>query len=494
LVLFLTFLDTTIVSVTLGDIEADLSAGVIPLQWVINAYALVFASFMLTLGSLGDRFGRKRMMVAGVVIFCVGSIMCALAPTVSWIIAGRGVMGVGAAASEPGTLSIIRQLYPDRGERARALGAWSAVSGLALALGPVIGGLLVSAGGWRSVFWFNLGLSVILLVAVQAFVPESRDPQSGGVDFAGFGLGTFGIGAVIFAVIWGENNGYGTWWIVLLFALGGLALAVFGPVEKRVKAPMLHLQYLSKPIVRSALFAAFSVYLGVFAIFFLTALYLDVGAQYSGLRLAGVFAPMALAIVLGGLAAGRWVARVGSRAPMVAGCALAAVGMMIGRHALAEVHIPGQAGHASASVFILLIAGLAMSGLGFGITVVPLTSAVLSHVPGRHSGMAASATNTARQLGAVAGVAALGAIVNAHLVDEVIRSTSGILVGTRGGILAILETGGKGTIDLSAIPANYIAAFRQGLQVSLLVATAVIALAGLVAAFVREPPEDEEAL
>ena len=128
MVLFLTFLDTTIVSVTLGDIEADLSAGVIPLQWVINAYALVFASFMLTLGSLGDRFGRKRMMVAGVVIFCVGSIMCALAPTVSWIIAGRGVMGVGAAASEPGTLSIIRQLYPDRGERARALGAWSAVS------------------------------------------------------------------------------------------------------------------------------------------------------------------------------------------------------------------------------------------------------------------------------------------------------------------------------------------------------------------------------
>ena len=134
-VLFLTFLDTTIVSVTLGDIVSDVGAGVIPLQWVVNAYALVFASLMLIGGTLGDRFGRKRLMLAGVIVFAVGSLMCAVASGVSLIIAGRAVMGLGAAASEPGTLSVIRQLYPQRATRARALGAWSAISGLALALG-----------------------------------------------------------------------------------------------------------------------------------------------------------------------------------------------------------------------------------------------------------------------------------------------------------------------------------------------------------------------
>ena len=184
-VLFLTFLDTTIVSVTLGNIQYHLGSGVIPLQWVVNAYSLVFASLMLLAGSLSDRFGRKTFMVAGIVVFCAGSLVCALAPSVGWVIGGRAVMGVGAAASEPGTLSVIRQLFPDRRERARALGAWAAVSGLALALGPVLGGVLIAIGDWRDVFWFNLAVGAVLLVAVARFVPNSADPQDGPVDAAG---------------------------------------------------------------------------------------------------------------------------------------------------------------------------------------------------------------------------------------------------------------------------------------------------------------------
>src|SRR5262249_48352838 len=152
---FLTFLDTTIVSVTLGDVQQEFGAGVIALQWVVNAYALVFASLMLVAGSLSDRYGRKTVMIVGIVIFCLGSVMCALAPNVDVLIGGRAVMGIGAAASEPGTLSVIRQLYPERAARARALGAWAAVSGLALALGPVFGGLLIGWESWRAVFWFN---------------------------------------------------------------------------------------------------------------------------------------------------------------------------------------------------------------------------------------------------------------------------------------------------------------------------------------------------
>jgi MFS family permease len=195
-----------------------------------------------------------------------------------------------------------------------------------------------------------------------------------------------------------------------------------------------------------------------------------------------MFAPMAAAIVAGGLAAGPWVARVGSRRPMVIGCALAAVGMMLARFELAK---------GGSLSFALLALALALAGLGFGITVVPLTSAVLGHIPARHSGVAASATNTARQLGAVVGVAALGAIVNARLTHEV-NTNSAIAVlgpGARDRIMKILETGGSaGSFTLDDIPDSFINAFQDGLQTSLLVAIALIVLAGVVSAIVREPP------
>ena len=393
-VLFLTFLDTTIVSVTLGNLESDVSAGVIALQWVVDAYALVFAAFMLLGGTLGDRFGRRRIMLVGIVVFGIGSLMCALASGVALVIAGRAVMGLGAAASEPGTLSVIRQLFPERTGRARALGAWSAVSGFALAAGPVLGGLLVAAGDWRSVFWFNLAAAAVAAAGVAVFVPESRAPNPGRVDVPGVVLGAAGIGCVVYAVIAGEYQGFDTWWVITLLVIGGACLLAFGPVERRVRAPMLDLRLIAKPIISSALFAAFAVYFGIFAIFFFTALYLDIGQAYSGGRLAGMFAPMAVAIVVGGLAAGPWVGRVGSRVPTVTGCVLAAAGMLLAR---------AELGAGADLSFGLLSLALALAGLGFGITVVPITSAVLTHVPAQRSGMAASATNTARQLGSVVG-------------------------------------------------------------------------------------------
>lgn len=491
-VLFLTFLDTTIVSVTLGDLVSDIKAGVISVQWVINAYALVFASLMLLGGSLADRFGRKRVMVTGIVVFTLGSLMCALASSILVVIAGRAVMGLGAAASEPGTLSVIRQLFPDRRSRARALGAWSAVSGLALALGPVVGGVLVGADGWRLVFWFNLGMSVILLVAVLAFVPESRDPQPGRLDVPGFVLGAAGLSMVIFAAISGEYEGYGTAWIIALFVVGGACLIAFVPVELRSRDPMLNLSYVRRPIVGSALYAAFAVYFGIFAIFFFTALYLDLAQGYSGTKLAGMFAPMAVAIVLGGVLTGRWVAGVGSRWPTVAGCAVAAAGTLLARYEL------NQGDEFS---FGLLSLALALAGLGFGITVVPLTSSVLSHVPSRHSGMAASATNTARQLGAVVAVAALGAVINARLTAAV-NDINPFLLKVAGGkerAIRLLQTGGNldgtdlGTLVRTAPFKPFVVGFLNGLSTALLIATALVVLAGVIAALVREPaPEIDE--
>src|SRR3984885_12338812 len=188
-VLFLTFLDNTVVSVGLANVQSDLHAGVTSLQWVVNGYALTFASFMLAAGMLGDMLGRKRIMLAGVAIFCAGSVVAALASNVDWLIAGRVIMGVGAAASEPGTLSIIRHVYPDRETRADALGVWAAVSGLALALGPVIAGALVGFSSWRAIFWFNLGFGLLAFVLAAVAVPESSDRQGRTVDVLGFVFG-----------------------------------------------------------------------------------------------------------------------------------------------------------------------------------------------------------------------------------------------------------------------------------------------------------------
>ncbi len=171
-VLFLTFLDNTVVSVGLANVQSDLHAGVTSLQWVVNGYALTFASFMLAAGMLGDVLGRKSVMLAGVGVFCIGSVVAATAVNVDLLIVGRVIMGVGAAASEPGTLSIIRHVYPDKETRADALGVWAAVSGLALAMGPVIGGALVGAGSWRDIFWFNLLLG-------EDRLPDGRTVRSG---------------------------------------------------------------------------------------------------------------------------------------------------------------------------------------------------------------------------------------------------------------------------------------------------------------------------
>src|SRR5580704_3975735 len=188
-ILFLTFLDNTVVSVALGSVQTDLHAGVSALQWVVSAYALTFAAAMLAFGMVADEFGRKKVMLIGVGIFCAGSVLAALAPNSGVLIAGRAVMGLGAAASEPGTLSMLRHVYADERARTRALGVWTAVSGLALAAGPVIGGALVGVWSWRGIFWFNLAFGLAALAAGLLVLPESADPDAHRVDTAGALIG-----------------------------------------------------------------------------------------------------------------------------------------------------------------------------------------------------------------------------------------------------------------------------------------------------------------
>ncbi len=482
-ILFLTFLDTTIMSVALEDLQSTLHTSVSQIQWIVNAYALVFAALMLAFGTLGDRLGRRRVMLMGVGVFVAGSVFGALAPNTPSLIAARGIMGIGAAACEPGTLSILRHLYPDRGDRARALGLWAAIAGLALAMGPVIGGILVGLGGWRAIFWFNVAAGVLAFVGAASAVPESSDPETGRFDFGGFFLGPIALGTVVFAIIVGETAGYRAPHVLALFAVGIAAGALFAFVETRVKAPMLAVKYFRKAPFAGSLFVAFATYFGVFSIFFLTALYLQVVLAYTAFQTATLFVPMAIAMIVASSFAGRWVARVGPRLPVAVGCLAAGAGVLFTDLAL----------HGSGAPYVPLILSLTLAGVGFGIAVVPITSVALSILPARHSGMAASATTTAREVGTVVGVAALGSLFNTQLTTFLTQRLIELQVPPqfREIVITAVLTGQVpagsagaeaqyGPIVAKVISAAY-DAVHSGVSISLLVAGCVILVSGLVA-------------
>ena len=484
-ILFLTFLDNTIVSVALADIQTSLNTSVSGLQWIVDGYMLAFAALMLTGGTLGDLFGRKKVMLTGVAIFCAGSIVAAVAPSTSILIAGRVVMGLGAAASEPGTLSLIRHIYPERRERARALGVWAAVSGLALALGPIIGGVLAAGIGWRSIFWFGLGFGALALGVAAVTLTESSDPAGRRLDVPGLVTGACAITAVTFAVIGGENRGYGTWWIDGLFVVAVVLVVAFVQIERRSPDPVLRLEYFRNPTFTAANVVAFAVNLSVFSVFFFTALYLQLITDFSGYEIALVFTSLAVAMIVSGPLAGRWTARVGPRVPMVLGCLLAGGGLLLTDSQLTATTSVGG-----------LTWPLAIAGLGFGIALVSMTQAVLTLVRPEESGMAASTVNTSRELGGVFGVAVLGAVVNAQLTSGLTEKLVklGIPAQFREIVIQIVTTGGStnpsdypiakgnGQIVARVLVAAEDSA-GHGVHLALQIAAGIVFAAAVVAAF-----------
>src|SRR6202043_1830396 len=328
LLLFLTFLDNTVVSVGLGSLQTDLQASIAQLQWVIGAYALTFAAIMLACGMIGDELGRKKVMLAGAVVFCAGSGLCALAPNVQVLIAGRAVMGLGAAASEPGTLSMLRHLYPDERARNRAIGVWAATSGFALAAGPVVGGVLAGVWSWRGILWFNLAFGLAALIVAAIILPESADPTAKRVDTAGTLLGAGALAAFVFAIIDTESAGFGSPVVISLLCLSAVMLAAFAWWELRAPQPLLDLRFFRVLQFTVANVVAFCTYFATFAIFFFTALYLNEVVAASGYRLALVFLPMTALMIVASVLAGRWTAVVGPRWSITIGCLLLAVGLL----------------------------------------------------------------------------------------------------------------------------------------------------------------------
>jgi EmrB/QacA subfamily drug resistance transporter len=490
LLLFLTFLDNTVVSVGLGSLQTDLQASISELQWVIGAYALTFAALMLACGMIGDELGRKKVMLAGAGVFCAGSVLCALAPNPQTLIAGRAVMGLGAAASEPGTLSIIRHIYTDTRERTWAIGIWAAVSGLALALGPVIGGAIVGAWSWRGIFWFNLVFGLAALIAAAITVPESSDPTAARVDTLGTVFGAGALAALMFAIIDAETASFGATEVIVLLCAAAVLAVAFVLREQRAAHPLLDLRFFRLPRFTVPNIVAFCTYLATFAIFFFTALYLVEVPSDSGYKIAAVFAPMTVLMIIGSLFAGYWTGRAGPRWPITTGCAAFAAGLLIAGPLITQQ-----------PDYLALSAALALAGVGIGITVVPVTSAVLDAVPPQRSGMAASAANTSREIGAVAGTSILGALVfsqlsstlNSHINALHVSAADKVqILAFKPIIIQVIETGqidkylkaysSQGGLIAEVEGAAY-AAFGDGLHAAFYLSAALVILAGLLAAF-----------
>jgi EmrB/QacA subfamily drug resistance transporter len=489
--LFLTFLDNTVVSVALGDIYSNPGASPTELQWVVGAYALTFASLMLACGMIGDELGRKKVMLAGAGVFCAGSVLCALAPNVQLLIAGRAVMGMGAAASEPGTLSMLRQLYPDGRARSRAIGIWAGTSGLALAMGPVIGGILTGLWSWRGIFWFNLAFGLAALLVATIILPESADPTAARVDTAGTFLGAGALATFTFAIIDSESAGFGRVDVIALLCVSVVLGAAFVWRERRAEHPLLDLRFLRIPQFTTSNIVAFCTYFSTFAIFFFTALYLIIVVSPSGYRLALVFLPMTVLMIVASVLAGRWTAIVGPRWSIAIGCLLLAVGLF-----LAEGYLSPNPSYGP------LIVALALAGIGIGTTVVPITSSVLSAVPAERSGMAASATNTSREIGALTGVAILGSLMFSRINASLTTQMNNLHVPAQfqGLVRTAIETGNfsvppglSGSLQKLEAELTSVAytAFHDGLRTVLYLSAGLSLAAGLLALItLRSRPVD----
>jgi predicted MFS family arabinose efflux permease len=352
----------------------------------------------------------------------------------------------------------------------------------------VIGGGLVGFWSWRAVFWFNLAFGAVALVAAAIVLPERADPVKARLDWAGFILGASALATATFATIMGETAGYITWWILLLYGLSVGTIITFILVELRAENPMLDVRFFKRAPFAGSTVVAFATYFGIFSIFFFVALYLEVVGNASPYALALDFIPMTVGMVLASLLTGRWVAQVGNRTPMALGCVIAAVGII-----LTDVVISPSAGISSVGWT------LAIAGIGFGMAIVPVTSSSLSSVPAEHSGMAASMTNTSRELGAVAGVAILGTIVNGQLTVNLITRLAaiGIPPAFRSQVIAAVTTGslgsqargsaGKGNASIQQIIDQVVSAaygaFGHGLDLALTASGGLLLGSAVVAFF-----------
>ncbi|GGZ39321.1 MFS transporter [Streptomyces inusitatus] len=396
---FMVLLDSTIVGAALPDMQDRLDTDLSGLQWIVNSYVLLVAMLLLSGGVFADRFGRKRMYLSGVVVFTFASVLCAFAPSLAWLVTGRALQGIGAAALSPGSLALLASAYPVPRERVKAIGLWAGISGIGLAAGPLAGGILVSAFDWRAIFLVNVPIGVALVLVALPALRESRNPNASAIDVPGTILSILGVGALTYGLIEGGSQGWTSGTILASFAAAAVIFAAFITVERRISIPMMPLRLFRNPLFTMSNVAMVMVGFALMgSVFFFSQFFVTV--QGTSILEAGLATlPISLSMAIVSPYAGRLAANYGFRIVVTSGLVLAGLGLLT----LVAVH-------ADTSYWNVWWR-LAITGAGFALAMSPLTGAAIQSVDAQEGGLASGISSTSRQIGAVLGVAVLGAIV-----------------------------------------------------------------------------------
>lgn len=468
-------LDITIVNVALPSIQKELHATLADVQWVIDAYALTLAALLLTAGSLGDIAGRKRLFTIGIVIFTGGSLLCGLATDPLFLTLSRAGQGVGGAMMFATSLALLASTFQGR-ERGIAFGVWGAVTGLAVAIGPVLGGVLTTGISWRAIFLVNVPIGVLLLAWPMQCVDESKDPHARRPDWIGFVLFSAGLAGIVYGLIRSSEDGWRS--LTIYSIIAGVALLVlFVIVEFLEKQPMFDLQLLRKPTFVAGLVAAFSVSASIFSVFAYLILYIQNILGYSAIGAGVRFLTLSGAIFLTAGLAGRLTSRMTPRFLIGPGFIVVGVGLLLMRGLTVQ------------SGWQHLLPGLILSGLGVGFVNVPLASTAVGVVETARSGMASGVNSTFRQVGVATGIAALGSIFAASVRSSVVQELSGTELADKSTLIAhnitsgIISTGLKSPAPhlLEKVEIAARTGFVNGLNDILLVAAILCFFASLVA-------------
>ena len=474
-------LDNTILNVALPTLEHDLGASSSQLQWIVDAYMLVFAGLLLTAGALGDRFGRKRALTFGLAVFGLGSGLSALATSPAMLIATRALMGVGGAFIMPSTLSIITAVFPAE-ERAKAIGVWAGVSGLGIAIGPVAGGWLIEHASWNAVFLVNLPFVAAALLAGHWLVPESKDPAAPRLDIPGFAMSISGLTTLVWAIIEAPSKGWTNPTILAAFAVAAAILGAFMAWELRTSEPMLDIRLFSNPRFSGASAAITLTFFAMFgSIFFLTQ-YLQGVLGYTALEAGVRVTPIAVGLILGGPISAKLAAKFGTKVVVAAGLTLVAVGLSI----VTQFAVDSTYGIVAAHLLVL--------GFGMGMAMAPATESVMGSLPVEKASVGSAVNDTTRTTGGALGVAILGSLLASQYRGDMDGAVSGLphdaaatASDTLSGGLAVAHRLGDSGLAEAAQ-----SAFLNGMHAAA-IAAAAVALAGAIVAYMVIPAREREA-
>jgi EmrB/QacA subfamily drug resistance transporter len=473
LALLVTSIDHTIINVALPGMVRDLDASASQLQWIVASYTVVFAGLLLTAGSLGDRFGRRHALLAGLATFTAGSVLSAMATSTGVLIAGRGVMGVGGALVMPTTLSILVNAFGDPRERARAIATWTAVAGAGIALGPIVGGYLMRSFSWSSVFWINVPLLALALVGTLHVVPDSRDPHAGRLDPVGALASTVAIGTLVYALIDAPERGWTSMPTLMTFMVAAMAAGMFVRWELRRDEPMLDIRLFADRSFSSGSLALAMLFFALAGTSFLQAQYLQFVLDYTPLAAGAALVPAAIGMVVGTGVGAHLATMLGGRIAVVGGIVTAGIGVVV-----QAVFIDGTS-YAPTGV------GLLLFGLGAGIAMAPATDLIMSTLPPERAGVGSAVNDTVREVGGALGVAVIGSIaasgyasnLGSHL-DGVPTEVQAVASDNLGATLEVSSHLGVRGTELATAARE---AFTASMSSSLWVGVGLAAVAAVIA-------------